>query len=193
MEKILFINACYNYEKSRTLYLAKKIFEKFDIDSNFDFEEVRLKDLHLLPLSEERLKIRFDLANKHLFDMDMLTYSKKILSADIVVIAAPFYDFSYPSILKLFIENVSVPNLMYTYSKDGYEGFARGRKFIYMTTRGSNLPDSEDFGYLSMDRMFKLFGFKESQVIGFGGTDFVEDPYKEIDNMVKNIKNPFKK
>ena len=193
MEKILFINACYNYEKSRTLYLAKKVFEKFDIDSNFDFEEVRLKDLHLLPLSEERLKLRFDLANKHLFDMDMLTYSKKVLSADIVVIAAPFYDFSYPSILKLFIENVSVPNLMYTYSKDGYEGFARGRKFIYMTTRGSNLPDSEDFGYLSMDRMFKLFGFKESQVIGFGGTDFVEDPYKEIDNMFKNIKNQFKK
>ena len=191
MEKILFINACYNYEKSRTLYLANKIFEKFDIDSNFDFEEVRLKDLHLLPLSEEKLKLRFDLANKHLFDMDMLTYSKKILSADIVVIAAPFYDFSYPSILKLFIENVSVPNLMYTYSKDGYKGFARGRKFIYMTTRGSNLPDSEDFGYLSMDRMFKLFGFKESQVIAFGGTDFVDDPYKEIDNMVKNIKNPF--
>ena len=191
MEKILFINACYNYEKSRTLYLAKKIFEKYDIDSNFDFEEVRLKDLHLLPLSEEKLKLRFDLANKHLFDMDMLTYSKKILSADIVVIAAPFYDFSYPSILKLFIENVSVPNLMYTYSKDGYKGFARGRKFIYMTTRGSNLPDSEDFGYLSMDRMFKLFGFKESQVIAFGGTDFVDDPYKEIDNMVRNIKNPF--
>jgi len=191
MEKILFINACYNYEKSRTLYLAKKIFEKFDIDSNFDFEEVRLKDLHLLPLSEERLKLRFDLANKHLFDMDMLTYSKKILSADIVVIAAPFYDFSYPSILKLFIENVSVPNLMYTYSKDGYEGFARGRKFIYMTTRGSNLPDSEDFGYLSMDRMFKLFGFKESQLIGFAGTDFYSEPYKEIDNMVKNLKNPF--
>ena len=37
MEKILFINSCYNYEKSRTLYLAKQLFEKFDIDSNFDF------------------------------------------------------------------------------------------------------------------------------------------------------------
>ena len=52
MEKILFINSCYNFEKSRTLYLTKKIFEKFDIDSNFDFEEVVLKDMHLLPLSE---------------------------------------------------------------------------------------------------------------------------------------------
>ncbi len=191
MEKILFINSCYNYEKSRTLYLANKLFEKFDIDSKFDFEEIRLKDLHLLPLSEERLKLRFDLANKHLFDMDMLTYSKKILSADIVVIAAPFYDFSYPSILKLFIENVSVPNLMYTYTKDGYEGFARGRKFIYITTRGSELPDSEDFGYLNLDRMFKLFGFKESQLISLGGTDFYDDEYKRIDELVKTIKNPF--
>ena len=147
MEKILFINSCYNYEKSRTLYLTKKIFEKFDIDNKFDFEEVKLKDLHLLPLSEEKLKLRFDLANKHMFDMDMLTYSKKVLSADIVVIAAPFYDYSYPSILKLFIENISVPNLMYNYSKDGYEGYARGRKFIYISTRGANLPDSEDFGF----------------------------------------------
>ena len=191
MEKILFINSCYNEERSRTLYLAKKLFEKFDIDSKFDFEEIKLKDLHLLPLSEERLKIRFDLATKNLFDMDMLTYSKKILSADIVVIAAPFYDFSYPSILKLFIENVSVPNLMYTYTKDGYEGFARGRKFIYVTTRGSELPDSEDFGYLNLDRMFKLFGFKESKLISFGGTDFYENPIKMIDELVETIKNPF--
>ena len=191
MEKILFINSCYNFEKSRTLYLAKKIFEKFDIDSNFDFEEVVLKDMHLLPLSEEKLNVRFDLANKNLFDMDMLTYSKKLLSADIVVIAAPFYDFSYPSILKLFIENVSMPNLMYTYTKDGFEGFARGRKFIYITTRGSELPDSEDFGYLNLDRMFKLFGFKESQLIAFGGTDFYENPYERIDKLVETIKNPF--
>ena len=191
MEKILFINSCYNEARSRTLYLAKKLFEKFDIDSKFDFEEVKLKDLHLLPLSEERLKIRFDLANKNLFDMDMLTYSKKILSADIVVVAAPFYDFSYPSILKLFIENVSVPNLMYTYTKDGFEGFARGRKFIYVTTRGSELPDSEDFGYLNLDRMFKLFGFKESELISFSGTDFYENPIQKIDELVKTIKNPF--
>lgn len=191
MEKILFINSCYNEEKSRTIYLANKLFEKFDIDSKFDFEEIKLKDLHLLPLSEEKLKVRFDLANKKLFDMEMLTYSKKILSADVVVIAAPFYDFSYPSILKLFIENVSMPNLMYTYTKDGYEGFARGRKFIYITTRGSELPDSEDFGYLNLDRMFKLFGFKESQLISFGGTDFYEDPKNKIDELVKTIKNPF--
>ena len=181
MEKILFINSCYNYEKSRTIHLAKKLFERFDIDSRFDFEEIKLKDLHLLPLSEERLKLRFDLTNKNLFDMDMLNYSKKILSADIVVIAAPFYDYSYPSILKLFIENVSMPNLMYTYSKDGYEGYARGRKFIYITTRGAILPDSEDFGYLNLDRMFKLFGFKESQIISFGGTDLCDNEYEQID------------
>ena len=192
MEKILFINACYNYEKSRTLYLANKIFEKFDIDSNFDFEEVRLKDLHLLPLSEEKLKLRFDLANKHLFDMDMLTYSKKVLSADIVVIAAPFYDYSYPAILKLFIENISVPNLMYNYTNDGYEGYARGRKFIYITTRGANMPESEDFGFLNLDRMFKLFGFKNTQLIGFGGTDFYKEPLKEIDKLVDSLENPFK-
>ena len=191
MEKILFINSCYNEDKSRTLYLAKKIFEKFDVDSNFDFEEIKLRDLHLLPLSEERLKVRFNLTNKHLFDMDMLTYSKKILSADIVVIAAPLYDYSYPSILKLFIENVSVPNLMYTYTKDGYEGFARGRKFIYITTRGSELPDSEDFGYLNLNRMFRLFGFKESELISFGGTDFYDDSIKRIDDLVKTLKNPF--
>ena len=123
--------------------------------------------------------------------MDMLSYSKKVLSADIVVIAAPFYDFSYPSILKLFVENISMPNLMYNYTNEGYQGYARGRKFIYITTRGANMPDSEDFGYLNLDRMFKLFGFKESQLIGFGGTDFYEDPYKKIDEAVKNLKNPF--
>ena len=191
MEKILFINSCYNYEKSRTLYLTKKIFEKFDIDSNFDFEEIKIKDLHLLPLSEEKLKIRFDQTNKHLFDMDMLTYSKKLLSADIVVIAAPMYDYSYPSILKLFIENISVPNLMYSYTNEGYEGYARGRKFIYITTRGAAMPDSEDSGFLNLDRMFKLFGFKETQIISFGGTDFYDDEYKRIDELVKTIKNPF--
>ncbi len=192
MEKILFINSCFNYDRSRTLYLTKKIFEKFNIDDRFDFEEVRLKDMHLLPLSEEKLKARFDYTNKHLFDMDMLTYSKKLLSADIVVIAAPFYDFSYPSILKLFIENVSMPNLMYNYTNDGFEGHARGRKFIYITTRGANLPDSEDFGFLNLDRMFKLFGFKETQLIGFGGTDFYKEPLKEIDKLVEKLNDPFK-
>ena len=191
MEKILFINSCYNYEKSRTLYLANKVFEKFDVDSNFDFEEVKIKDMHLLPLSEEKLKTRFGQTNKHLFDMDMLTYSKKILSADIVVIAAPMYDYSYPSILKLFIENISVPSLMYNYTKDGYQGYARGRKFIYITTRGAAMPDSEDTGYSNLSRMFRLFGFKESEIISFGGTDFYDDALKRIDELVESLKNPF--
>ena len=191
MEKILFINSCYNEERSRTLYLTKKIFEKFNIDDNFDFEEIKLKDLHLLPLSEERISTRINLTSKNLYDVESVIYSKKILSADIIVISAPFYDFSYPSMLKVFLENVSIPNLMYKYSKDKVIGGARGRKMIYITTRGGVYKDSEDSGYHNLAKLFELFGVKESQIISFNGTDFMENPLQKIDELVESLDNPF--
>lgn len=191
MEKILFINACYDEEKSRTIYLTNKILEKFDVNDNFDFEEIKLKDLHLVPLTEAKVLNRKELHSKELFDVESLTYSKKILSADIILVSAPLYDYSYPSMLKVFIENVSIPGFMYKYSNDTVKGNARGRKFIYITTRGGSIDDDKDYGYLNLVEMFKLFGIKESQIISFNNTDFIDDPVKGIDELVKGLKNPF--
>ena len=192
MEKILFINSCYNLDKSRTMYLSNKIFEKFNVNDNYDFEEIRLKDLHLVPLSEEKVNTRKDLHSKDLYDVDSLIYSKKILSADIIVVSAPLYDYSYPSMLKVFMENVSIPKLMYKYDKNGVVGNARGRKFIYITSRGGSISDDKDYGYLNLCEMFKLFGIKESTIISINNIDFSHDPIKDIDELVKNIKDPFK-
>ena len=175
MEKILFINSCYNYDKSRTMYLTNK----------------KLKDLHLVPLSEDKINNRIDLNSKQLYDVESLIYSKKILSADIIVISAPLYDYSYPSMLKVFMENVSIPRFMYRYNEEGAVGNARGRKFIYITSRGGSIDDDKDYGYLNLCEMFNLFGIKEHEIISINNVDFTEDAYKLIDEKVKTIKNPF--
>ena len=95
--KTLFINACIR-EDSRTLSVCR---EYIDRRCSGEIREVELASLHLQPIDRKSLKKReADIAAGDFSDSEY-DLVKEFASADEIVIAAPFWDFSFPAMLKV--------------------------------------------------------------------------------------------
>jgi len=92
----------------------------------------------------------------------------EFLSADVVVIGAPMYNFSISSQLKAWIDRLVVAGKTFSYGAAGPEGLAGGRKVIIASARG---------GFYGSDSGRAHFDFQEDylrQVFGFIGVTDIE-------------------
>ena len=94
---ILYINSCPR-AGSRTDRLARKLLAKLG-----DYEEINLEKEHLMPMTKERLAYRTKLIARKDYSDPVFDYAKQFSEADIIVIAAPFWDLSFPAELKVYI------------------------------------------------------------------------------------------
>ncbi|MGB4347432.1 MAG: FMN-dependent NADH-azoreductase [Burkholderiaceae bacterium] len=60
----------------------------------------------------------------------------ELMAADVVVIAAPMYNFSVSSTLKAWIDHIARAGLTFKYGANGPEGLVSGKKFYVFTSRG---------------------------------------------------------
>ncbi len=136
MENILFINACVR-PGSRTLRLAHHVLEKL----NGHVEEVDLTEETLLPLDLSRLEKRDRLLREGNRSDSMFRFARQYASADVIVLAAPFWDLSFPAAVKVYYENIMVLGISFCYTPEGVpEGLCRARRLIYVTTSGGPMP-----------------------------------------------------
>ena len=137
---ILFINACVR-ENSRTLILAKSIMK----DMVGDVTEVKLDLENIEPLNGKSLEKRESLVHAGKYDDPMFRYAKQFAEADEIVIAAPFWDLSFPAKLKVYLEQITVSGLTFKYVNGRPSGLCKAKKLTYVTTSGG--PIFADFGY----------------------------------------------
>lgn len=140
MEKILFINACVR-ENSRTFSLAKIALDKL----NNDYTEVNLQRLGLRPLVRESLEKREHLVLQGDFSDDIFRYAKDFAAADTIVIAAPYWDLTFPALLKIYFEQITVCGITFKYEKGAPHGLCKAKRLIYITTSGGEI--FRDFGF----------------------------------------------
>ena len=95
MSKLLFVNACIR-EESRTKLLADAVVKKW----NGEVEEVDLTSGNIKPLDKETLKVRIAKQEAKDFSDPVFELAKQFKEAEAVVIAAPFWDYSFPAVLK---------------------------------------------------------------------------------------------
>jgi FMN-dependent NADH-azoreductase len=67
----------------------------------------------------------------------------QFLAADVVVIGAPFYNFSIPSQLKAWIDRIAQVGRTFKYTEKGPVGLAGGKTVIVAITRGGVYSTSE--------------------------------------------------
>ena len=137
---ILFINACVRKE-SRTLVLAKDILSKMQ----GNITEIDLAKENLAPLNCKSLEERERLLKSRETDAPMLQYAKQFAGADEIVIAAPFWDLSFPSLLKIYMEQITVTGITFSYRNGCPTGLCKAKRLIYVTTSGGEIFC--DFGY----------------------------------------------
>ena len=147
---ILFINACVR-ENSRTLVLAKKVMQ----DMSGEISELNLNLENIEPLDSELLKKREALIKNGNSDDPMFRYAKQFAMADDIVIAAPFWDLSFPAKLKIYLEQITVSGITFKYTNGRPEGLCRAKSLTYVTTSGG--PIFEDFGYTYVKTLAKSF------------------------------------
>ena len=151
MAKILFINACIRPE-SRTLELAKYLLSFLE----GGVEEVNLEKENIQPLNTQRLIRRQELLAKEAFDDPMLRYGCQFKQADTIVIAAPFYDFSFPSALKVYFEAIANVGLTFYYDENEEpQTLCRAKRVYYVSACGSEFVPA--FGFEYVKTMFENF------------------------------------
>ena len=99
---------------------------------------------------------------------------QQFLSADVVVIGAPFYNFSIPSTLKAWIDRVAVAGRTFRYTEAGPEGQAGGKQVIIVSGRGGQYGDASpaDFQEAYLRQVFGFIGIKDVEIIRAEGVAY---------------------
>lgn len=166
---ILFINACVRKE-SRTLRLAQQLIKTLDGEIN----EVRLEEIKFPKVDEEFINRRDALKKAGKYDDPLFSLGKDFANADTIVIAAPYYDLSFPAMLKQYFEQINVLGVTFTYSDAGVpKGLCKAKSLYYVTTAGGPIiPDDFGFGYVkALANTF--YGIEEVHQIKAEGLDIV--------------------
>ena len=147
---ILLINACVR-EHSRTLVLARKILSEM----SDEVMEVDLNRETIPSLNRELLEKREELIACGDKNDPMLRYARQFAEADEIVVAAPFWDLSFPAILKTYLEQITVPGITFEYVGGRPVGLCKAKRLTYVTTSGG--PIFVDFGYEYIKALAKNF------------------------------------
>ena len=143
---ILFINACVRQE-SRTKRLADCYLGKCE-DT---ITELCLNEISFPKADEDFLKKRDQLLAEGKVEAPMFDLANQFARADEIVIAAPYWDLSFPAALKQYLEQINVVGVTFRYTPEGVpEGMCRAKKLTYITTAGGDyVPEEFGFGYVS--------------------------------------------
>ena len=156
----LYVNACVRGE-SRTDRIARALLQTLCNE----YEEVKLSEEIPEPLSEELLWQRTELIEQGDYDHPMFRLARQFQRADVIVIAAPYWDLSFPAVLKAYLENIYVTGLVSEYGADGMpHGLCLARKLYYVTTAGG--PYIPDYSYDYIRALAtSCFGIPETELI----------------------------
>lgn len=186
MEQILFINACPR-EGSRTLELARHLLSKME----GSVEELTIFEENLLPLNGKTLALRDKMTANQNFDHPIFKYAKQFAKADTIVLAAPFWDLSFPSALKIWLEYVMAKEITFRHTEEGFPcGLCKAKKLFYISTAGGPaLPSHMGFSYV--DGLAKsyfgipetvLFSAENLDILGADTAAILTKAKEEIDN-----------
>ena len=191
MNKLIIIDSCMR-EESRTrviLDAAKEV-----LSARYDIENIDVNALALPPVSPEVLEER----TSGVVPEETVAIARKIASADRIVIAAPFWDMSFPAVLKAFFENMSLYNVTFTDDGSTCTGLCKCQKVLYITTRGMDIPtgDFRDQGSSYLKALSSLWGLGDVITVAAWNLDYmpaekVTEKVRETSDLARRIAEEF--
>lgn len=186
MKKTLFINACVRPE-SRTRILAQHVLDKI----GGDIQEVDLTKENIKSLDLEGIETRDSYSRKEDFSHEIFKYANQFAEADIIVLAAPYWDLAFPAIVKTYLEHVTVCGRTFYYTEEGFpKGLCKAEKFVYVMTAGGP-TEGMNYGFDYVNALCRCFyGINDIRcyqanmldVIGADVDGILAETIKEIEN-----------
>jgi FMN-dependent NADH-azoreductase len=91
---------------------------------------------------------------------------EEVENADILVIAAPIYNFGVPAALKAWIDQICRANRTFKYSETGPVGLLEGKKaYVIVTSGGTKAQSSVDYASDYMRHVLGFIGIKDVEII----------------------------
>ncbi len=153
--KVLAVDCCPRGESA-----TRKLFMRY-LSAMYSEESIEFLNLYgesLAPLRESDVMRRTALVDSGALDDGMLRYAVQFRDADEIVVAAPYWDLSFPSMLKVYLEHVSVSGVTFGYTREGKsEGYCRAGRLIYLSTCGGYIHGAH-LGAAYVDSLAKMLG-----------------------------------
>ncbi|MBO6168737.1 MAG: NAD(P)H-dependent oxidoreductase [Bacteroidales bacterium] len=179
MKSLVVIDACVRQSDSRTLRIAEPVIEA--LAGRYNVTRYELPDMDIVPLNPGLYKER---------GMGAIpSWAKEaataIAGADRILIAAPFWDMSFPAVLKCFFEQTSLFDITFTDNGRTCIGLCKAPKVLYITTRGMDIPtgDPREQATPYLKALGSLWNLGELTTIAAQNMDYSSE--EEIDTKIK--------
>ncbi|QWU99233.1 FMN-dependent NADH-azoreductase [Francisella salimarina] len=193
MKKVLHIRSSIKEENS----VSRKIGD--DLISHFkSTDKVKVSERDLVDNSVEHINPDFinAMANNN---QDRLATSNKLIEElfenDIIVIESPMYNFSIPSTLKSWIDNIMIARKTFLYTANGPEGLVKNKKAILVLSKGNIYSEGTakplDFQENYLKTILNFIGINDITVICAEGVDLNaeirEKSLKQVEQQIKDL------
>ena len=171
---LLFVNGCIRGAGSRTLTLAQRFIEAYTkLHTETTVQTADLNELRLLPMFEDSLRAR-DAASGHWED-PMFAPARAFRDADMIVLAAPFWEGTFPAALHTYLEHICVTGFTFDCTDAGYVGLCRAKHAVFVTTRGgiyeSGPAVKDDHAAAFLGSMLSMLGIPTLHTLAAEGLD----------------------
>ena len=168
--QVLFINVCAR-EESRTLGLCRHFLKHFSTRVACEIQEVNPFLEQLVPLNGTTVQRRIDAYEAGAFDDAIFRYAKAFAAADCIVIGAPYWDLSFPSMLKVYVEHIVANGVTFRYSQEGVPvSLCRAKSLVYLSTSGGYV-ETHTSGEAYIRDLCKLFHIEDVHFVHAEGLD----------------------
>ena len=183
MNKVLYIKSTpKSTDDSWSLKMSENFLEnyrKFNPDDVID--ELNLYNEGIQALSEEEIR-KMPMPE----ETEEKKYASQFMEYDKFVIAAPFWNFSIPSILKAYIDRLLITGRTFKYTENGFQSLVSGKKAIFLMGRGGAYSEepmkSMENGIKYLNLIFRDFFGLETDSVVLEGTNMYS-----IDLLNKNF------
>ncbi len=169
--EVLFINAAFR-DGSRTVRLAEYYLQKHH--SGDEVTRIELGKNPLQPLDADRLRIYNASVAARDFSHEMFDSAKQFARADVILIAAPFWNYGLPAVLNVYMELVCSQGVSFDMDEKGnYISLCRARKLVFFTTAGGPIPEPNCAFGLILQMCDAFWGIEDARCFSAQSLDIV--------------------
>lgn len=169
MKKLVVIDSCVRQSDSRTLRIAEPIIDA--LAKRYQIIRYSLPEMDIVPLNPALFAQR----SEGQIPAWAKEAAEAIASADRILITAPFWDMSFPAVLKCFFEQVSLFDITFTDNGKTCVGLCKSPKVLYITSRGMDIHTGSylDQGTPYLRALGSLWNWGEMTVLDVHNTDYI--------------------
>lgn len=174
---LLFVDGCIRGAQSRTRVLAQTFLDTLTVlQPDCTVETADLNALRLVPLYGDTLAARDAAVSQQDWSNPWFAEAVRFQKADRIVIAAPFWEGTFPAALHTYIEHICAAGLTFRYGEHGEQiGLCQASRAAFFGTKGgiySQGPAREDdFAARFLRTNLRMLGIPQLDVIEAEGLD----------------------